>query len=282
MVYNELTSTPAIASLYARAILPKKVNKQVTSLPEVGFELKAVKAKQRHVRAYEKLCGFEASDKLSSTYVHMLIFPLMMEVMLDKSFPFPLMGMVHISNTITQHKAIGIAEHMDIRCSLGELKTHNKGKVVELLSEVRVNGEVVWEESADMLIRLPVKGEKSAAQQQKKLQSKVTNWKLGSSLGMRYAWISGDSNPIHLITPTAKLLGFKKHLIHGMWTKSRCLAQMQNKLPEAYRIKVEFKLPVFLPTTVAYFQEQQGAQTMFEVRSADGRKPHLRGELTEL
>mgnify|MGYP000539561616 CR=1 FL=1 len=227
MSLTQLKSKPSIASLYARAILPKKVNKQASTLPKVGFELKAFKAKEGHVRAYEKLCGFEASDKLTSTYVHMLIFPLMMEVMLDKSFPFPLIGMVHISNTITQHKPIGIAECMDIRCRLGELKAHNKGKVVEIVSEVSVNGEVVWEESAEMLIRLPVKGGKSAVQQHDKLQSKIAEWKLRSTLGIRYALISGDSNPIHLITPTAKLLGFKKHIAHGMWTKSRCLAQNQ-------------------------------------------------------
>ena len=282
MIYNELKSTPSMVSFYTRAILPKRLDKQANSLPEIGFELKAFKAKERHVRAYEKLCSFEASDKLTSTYVHMLIFPLMMEVMLDKSFPFPLMGMVHIANTITQHKPIGIAETMDIRCSFGELKNHNKGKVIELLSEIHVNGEVVWEESAEMLVRLPVKGEKPLAPRQEKLQSKVVDWEMGSSLGIRYALISGDSNPIHLITPTAKLLGFKKHIAHGMWTKSRCLAQMQDQLPEAYRVKVDFKLPVFLPTSVAYYQEQQGEQTVFEVRSSDGRKPHLCGKLISI
>ena len=279
---KQLSSSPAIPSLYLRAALPKKADKKATSLPNVGLELKGVRAKEKHVRAYEKVCGFEQSNQLSSVYVHMLVFPLMMEVMLDKSFPYPLMGMVHISNTITQHKPIGISENMDIRCRLGELKAHNKGKVVELVSEVLVNGEVVWEESADMLVRLPVKGEKKAEASVEQLTNKKAEWKLGSTLGMRYAWVSGDSNPIHLTTPTAKLLGFKKHIAHGMWTKARCLAEMQSELSEAYTVKVDFKLPVFLPTSVSYYQEESKKETIFEVRSADGQKPHMRGQLIKL
>lgn len=282
MSIKQLKRSPFIPSVYARAIIPKKIDKTATALPDIGLQITAVKAKSSHVRKYEKLCGWKESDHLPSVYVHMLVFPLMMELMLDKSFPYPLMGLVHITNTITQHRPIAIDESMDITCRFGDLKPHNKGKLIELISEVRINNEVVWEETADMLVRLKVKGAPEKTLSLEPLENKQAEWKMGSTLGARYALISGDSNPIHLTTPSAKLLGFKKHIAHGMWSKARCLADIQDQLPDAYTATVEFKLPIFLPTTVSFYKEQQENKTEFEIRSADGKKPHMRGSVIAL
>ena len=48
------------------------------------------------------------------------------------------------------------------------------------------------------------------------------------NLGRRFARASGDLNPHHLYAWTAKLLGYKKPVAHGMWTMARCLAHLQN------------------------------------------------------
>ena len=39
-----------------------------------------------------------------------------------------------------------------------------------------------------------------------------------ASTGLRYAKVSGDWNPHHLYPWTAKLLGFKSPIAHGLWT----------------------------------------------------------------
>jgi hypothetical protein len=46
-----------------------------------------------------------------------------------------------------------------------------------------------------------------------------TTQELNSRLGIGYAMVLGDFNPIHLSKWSAKLFGFKKHIIHGMCTK---------------------------------------------------------------
>ncbi len=51
---------------------------------------------------------------------------------------------------------------------------------------------------------------------------------MSSSLGLRFARASGDFNPHHLFTWTAKMLGYKQPIAHGMWTIARCLAHMQS------------------------------------------------------
>ena len=77
-------------------------------------------------------------------------------------------------------------------------------------------------------------------------------WRLPADLGRRYAAVSGDRNPIHLYPLTAKALGFPRQIAHGMWSKARCVAAIENRLPDAVRVDVAFKKPIVLPGTVAF------------------------------
>ena len=71
-------------------------------------------------------------------------------------------------------------------------------------------------------------------------------------LGRRYAAVSGDHNPIHLYPLTARALGFRRQIAHGMWTKARSIAAIENRLPDVVTVAVAFRKPVFLPGTVAF------------------------------
>ena len=77
-------------------------------------------------------------------------------------------------------------------------------------------------------------------------------WRLPGDLGRRYAAVSGDHNPIHLYALTAKAFGFPRQIAHGMWSKARCLAALDGRLPDAVTVEVAFKKPVLLPGTVAF------------------------------
>ena len=58
-----------------------------------------------------------------------------------------------------------------------------------------------------------------------------------------------------------------------MWSKARCLAALEGRLPDAYTVDVAFKLPVPLPSTVA-FSATPGWD--FALHDRSGR-PHLTG-----
>src|SRR5215218_5567879 len=85
-----------------------------------------------------------------------------------------------------------------------------------------------------------------------------SEWKLGGDLGRRYAAVSGDRNPIHMHSLTAKPLGFPSAIAHGMWTKARCLAALESKLPDAFEVDVRFRKPVLLPARVEFAGQEEG------------------------
>ncbi len=106
------------------------------------------------------------------------------------------------------------------------------------------------------------------------------HWKLAGDLGRRYGSVSGDRNPIHLYPLTAKAFGFPTNIAHGMWTLARSLSALQNKLPDAFAVDVEFRKPILLPGTVVFGSEAEGADLVFGVKGAKKPVTHLVGRVT--
>ena len=94
-----------------------------------------------------------------------------------------------------------------------------------------------------------------------------------------FATVSGDVNPVHLDAEYAAGTQFGQRIAHGMYSKARCLAQMQEQLPAAFAVNVEFKLPVYLPAKVAYYQQDEEQGWDFGMRSEDAGKPYLLGSI---
>ncbi|MFL5873566.1 MAG: MaoC/PaaZ C-terminal domain-containing protein [Solirubrobacterales bacterium] len=289
-----LDSSPSILPLYARAALPMIPGAgRLPFVPGGGgeipdgldLELAGVVAQPQDVAAYARVCGFALRDSLPPTYPHMLAFPLHMAVMSDGRFPFGAVGLVHVSNSISQKRPIGVDEEMTIRVRPTKLQPHPKGKTFSLETEVLVDDEVVWESVSTMLRR--GKGDESA-KPEKSFDPLPENapasaeWKLDGGLGRRYGGVSGDRNPIHMHSLTAKPLGFPSAIAHGMWTKARALAQLESRLPDSFEVEVRFRKPILLPAKVEFASQEQGKEILFAVRNAKKGTPHLDGRVQPL
>jgi acyl dehydratase len=294
MAAKTLDSSPSILPLYARAALPMIPGAgRLPFVPGGGgeipdgldLELAGVTAQPQDVAAYARVCGFALRDALPPTYPHMLAFPLHMAVMSDGRFPFGAVGLVHVSNSISQKRPIGIDEAMTIRVRPTKLQPHPKGRTFSLETEVLVDGEVAWESVSTMLRR--GRGDKDA-KPEKGFESlpedapASAEWKLDGGLGRRYGGVSGDRNPIHMHSLTARPLGFPSAIAHGMWTKARALAQLESRLADSFEVEVRFRKPILLPAKVEFASAEEGEEILFAVRDARKGTPHLDGRVQPL
>lgn len=251
-------------------------------VPDLTLERRDVTTDRDHLESYLEVCGFGRADHLPATYPHMAAFGLHMALMTDTSFPFAPMGLVHLRNSITQHRPIGLDETFDVSLRAADLRPHPKGRLVDLLTTVTVDGTTVWEETTTLFSRGPGRGEEATAAPLADVDAPhgVVHWRLGGDLGRRYGAVSGDRNPIHLHPLTAKAFGFPRNIAHGMWTKARCLAALQNRLPSSFVVDVEFKKPVLLPGTVVFGYDRSGDVTTFGVRAQRKPSVHLVGRVS--
>jgi acyl dehydratase len=295
-----LDSSPSILPLYARAAMPMVPGASLLpfvsggggEIPDLDLSLEGVVADPADVAAYAKVCGFALRDSLPVTYPHVLAFPLHMAVMADGGFPFGAVGLVHVENRIEQHRPVGIGEELTIRVRPTKLAPHSKGQTFSLLTEVKVGDELAWQSTSTMLRRgkpqPPADGPKSRPEDDKSAHrpgvgedvGASAEWKLGGGLGRSYASVSGDRNPIHMHSLTAKPLGFPGAIAHGMWTKARCLAALDSRLPDAFAVEVRFRKPILLPARVEFASATEGDDIAFSVRDAKRQTPHLDGLVT--
>jgi acyl dehydratase len=262
------------------------IKKTGGELPETTLRRDDVVVQRSEVERYNAVCGFSNKDVAPIPYLHMLAFPLHMELMTSAAFPYPAVGTVHLENSMTQHRPVAIGESVSLALSAANLRASTKGKAWDMNVTATVggpDGEVVWE-STSTYLRVG-KGDKEHGDPGMDLRMvdvKGPVWSLPDNLGRRYGAVSGDRNPIHLYPITAKALGFPRHIAHGMWSKARCIAALENRLPDAVRVDVAFKKPIFLPGKAQFGAEETPTGWDFALVSPKSGAPHLLGRTTSL
>jgi acyl dehydratase len=301
---RELTSVPGTAGLYARALLPRSGGGRAGPLPDRRLVLRDVAADPGRLRHYAGVCGFTDASRLPVTYPHVVAFPPAMWLMTRRDFPLPLLGLVHVANRIERHRPLEAGERLTYRVWAERLRPHPKGTAFDVAAEADDGARTVWRSVSTYLCR--GRGGAGSGPRTRDVPGGGTGgpggtglpgdpgspvlderWEVPGSAGRAYAAVSGDRNPIHLHPLAARPLGFPRAIAHGMWTKARCLAALEEHLPDAYRVEVSFRAPVLLPATVRFraagpaASAGTGALWDFRLRGdGDGGREHLRGEVS--
>jgi len=301
MATRTLDSPPSILPLYARAAAPlipgasllPFVPGRAAEVPDTELVLAGMRPDPEQVAAYTKVCGLSLRDTLPPTYPHLLAFPLHMALMADGGFPFGAVGLVHVENRIVQHRPLGLGEELKLVVRATPLQPHKRGQTFAIETEAWAGRQKPWESTSTFLHRgsppeqpadgpeIRPYGGKSAHRPLAGLGAGAT-WKLGGDLGRRYGSVSGDRNPIHMHSLTARPLGFPSAIAHGMWTKARCLAALEGRLPDAFAVDVAFRKPIRLPGRVEFLSDTGDGRIDFAVRDAKRQTPHLDGRVEPL
>ena len=209
------------------------IKKSSRELPDVEVRREDVTVEREHVTAYSRVCGFPVKDVVPLTYLHVLAFPLHMSLMTEQAFPFPAIGTVHLENAITRLRPVGVGERVSVAAHAENLRPHTKGRAFDLVSTATVDGEEVWS-SRSTYLRLgggdKEHGDPGTSFEQVPPAPRPGGWAPTSAGGTpRCRATTTRSTCIPL---TAKAFGFQRHIAHGMWTKARAVAALENRLPD--------------------------------------------------
>ena len=277
-----LSKLPNAAFMLLRAGLVSKTKTDTPELVPSCVEVNGLVANAKQLARFREVCGFRENGQLPITFPQVMSTALQIKLMLEPEFPFNPIGVVHLRNEISQTRVLTEDEALDFNVATSPMRTTPTGYEVDFVNSVSVAGEQVWQAIATVLIRRKLGTSKPAKREHQKGReyAHVETWGIPGNRGRRYAKASGDFNPIHLYTATAKMLGFRRHIAHGMWSKSRCIAHLwDDNWNQPLQINAAFKLPVYLPAKVTMMHEQEGDSIPFEMRGPTGRRPHVVGEI---
>jgi acyl dehydratase len=289
MMDVELTRAPAMRTLYSKAVrgsVRRRDEDPDPQLPDTRLLLRGVEADVERLAAYDRVCGFRLADALPVTYPNVLAFPLAMELMSAPAFPFPVIGLVHIADRITQARPIRLGERLDFAVKAETLRRHDRGRQFDIVATATVDGAEVWHGVSTYLRRDKATASVAsdagalARTDETPVDSPPTAlWKVPADIGRAYAAVSGDRNPIHMSRVGARAFGFPRPIAHGMWTTAHAVAALEGKLGATYTVDVAFKRPLPLPSTVSWrARRDRDGWTIAVVDPASGA-PHLTGSV---
>ena len=282
---TELSGSPSLPRLYAQAVLGPIIPGGQAELPERTLALKEAPVDPERVASYARVCGFTMRNSAPGTYPHVLAFPLHLCVMTDRSFPFSVLGLVHIANRIDVLAPIPVGASLDLSVRAEGLRPHRRGRQFDLVAEATLDGAVAWRGRSTYLHRGGNEngGSGSGPEREDGGEQELeacAEWRVPGDMGRRYAAVSGDRNPIHMHALSARLFGFPTAIAHGMWTKARCLAAFEGRTGETYTIDAEFKAPLRIPGRVHFRSGRRGEEWRFRVEAPDGERVHLVGSIS--
>lgn len=278
---------PNMLASYARALL--KRGRPITNgatVPRLEASLTPRRPHPGHVRHFRRVADLPDVPELPLTYPQVMAAPLHLHLLTHPEFPFTPMGIVHIRNVIEQFVPLSTEQTLAMACHIEGHRDVPLGVELDLVTEVRTQGQLAWRGVTTMLKRRNAKADDARRHCEQSEEIRVDRTALFSvpaGTGRRHAAVSGDVNPIHMAAWTARLFGFPRAIAHGMWSLSRCMGLMAGDLPQPpVHVAVSFKRPVLLPSDVEFRMRREGDVRRFWLRSADGGTLHLQGEARPL
>ena len=283
----ELDAVPSLARELLRAGLDRRPARP-GEVPRLDVFLPLLRPDPAALARYREVCGFDADGFLPLPYPQVLAAPLHLALLNRPEFPYRLLGMIHVRNHIQQERRLEDGAGLRVRVWVEGQREVRQGRELDLHTEVEADGKRAWSAVTTMLRRLPGPREQTKRpredagpeQDPRFARSRPASWAVAEDTGRRYARASGDYNPIHLHALLARGFGFKRAIAHGMWTVSRCVAELgEAAQAPALTLTSEFRRPLLLPSRVVFqTAAQDGARVAYRVAAEDGT-PHVLGEL---
>ncbi|MCH7342039.1 hypothetical protein LZ017_01390 [Pelomonas sp. CA6] len=219
-----------------------------------------------HLARYNAALGY-APDALPLCYPYLLAQRAQLALMLSEDFPLPVLGLVHLSQRLQwlappDRRA---ALQLSTRATLLPPDAQDARQRPRLQMEVTLSQPAgpVWQGSSLYLARGQARPTQArprpAAVPPDPALPPLAQWPVARNEGWRYARLSGDLNPIHLWDWSARLLGQRRAIIHGMHSLARALAEWQRLQGQPPReAEIDFLRPVPLGAQLALHGEPQG------------------------
>lgn len=285
-VRRPMSTAQMLAAVVPRAALKRQgsIAKAVSPGP-MTVRQRGLRFGDEHVDAYRQVCGYRAQPNiLPLTYPEMHFTPLIAEAVVSSSFPFSPLGLIHTGQRVELHAPLRQGDEVDATTALEELRETPRGYELDFSMTVERGGQRVWSGLATLLSRSSAtradKGRNRVATPETKRDGfEIT---VPGNTGLRYARVSGDYNPHHLWWFTARPLGYRRPIAHGMWTFARVLSEVLEGVNEDARVEATtaFKRPLLMPSPIrieAQSLTPSIPEVQFAAREAKSGAPHLIG-----
>jgi hypothetical protein len=289
-----LTRLPMMPAMFCRLLMSGFTKpSRLTGLDRVTkarLYLPGIPVDEERVLRYRRVCGYsQAPDApfVPPGFLQTLFIGLLARYITSDFFPINAMGLIQTAQQFESRSPVRINDFLDLSCTLDDMTLTAKGISTRFLLETYRENQVVWQGISTYLTRTRSPENRPGKTLQDRPLPTLMTIDVPSGTGRKYARVSGDYNPHHLSNVTARIIGFRQAMAHGMWSLARTLACLEPVMTftERYSVDAAFKLPVYMPATLtvgkkAVITGDGRHRIFFDLRDAGTCKPHLKGLIT--
>lgn len=230
------------------ALLKRERPATVTAASSLHTDFLLPRLDAHQLARYNALFGF-AGGSVPLTYYYLLTQRAHLATLLGGAFPFRLAGMVHLENSLHETRPADPQRALHLATTVTILPASASGAIVcELVTVAQQDDAPVFTCVSKYLARRGKRrGIVGAASGDTIEGKRIGGWAVGGSLGRSYAKVSGDWNPIHLWRWSARLMGLRQPIIHGMHSVAAACALLEHTTAQRVTaMSARFKAPIAL------------------------------------
>lgn len=228
-------------------------------MPRIEATWSEIQVDRTRLSSYRQACSITGEPGLPMHYPHVLVSAMHLNMLTEKEFPLKLLGAVHLRNHAIRYRVIEEDETLDLKAAIVQCRFRPQGYEFDLDTHLSSKGEKVWVERTTLLVRKNKLSQETPASalaevfpwNEEAESEEACRFDIPSDAGRRFAAITGDYNPIHVSKALARMFGFKRDLVHGMWGVARATAGLELlQSGDPVRVDVAFKGPLFMESDI--------------------------------
>ena len=197
------------------------------------------------------LCGFYLGDQFGE---HL------------QGIPYDFSRVMNAGFAIDVHGALPAGKPLRLKANLESVDDNGKRAI---LTQKLITGTDDAPEALSALVNayIPLKRDKKGRKKERPIvpgpAREIGRIKLSKKSGLDFALLTGDFNPIHWVTPYARMMGFKSTIAHGFSIAARAIESLNRvvwsgQVHRLKRFECRFVRPLTLPSTVGFYLHGEG------------------------
>lgn len=280
----EFARRPSALRYMAGALMPSPGLDAQAGFPNLSARWCGCRAGARELAQFLGATGGASGGLpryLPLLYPHTIGFRLQMALLTHPAFPLPIWRVLQVRNQLLQHRPIEAGESLDFDTRVQAHRALERGMEVDLRTIALSADLPVWESLNTFYVRGrfgPTGAEPSAAQPPKAPRDVVARWHMGSGERLRFAFLTGDYNGLHLWDAYARRFGFDGAFFHTQRVLGHCLEHLDApRLDLPQRLDAWLKGPVYYRSDVRLCAHRQARDATFALFSRQEDRPAIVG-----
>lgn len=290
--HETYTAAPSGLAMMLKALRPKPGWNRKQGFPDHSFIWRDYRIAPEALALLQRIAGRDdamTAERLKLLVPHVTGFRLTMAMLMHPSWPLPIRRALQLRNRITRTGEIRLAYPSDLVVQATGWRVNHKGIELDIHAQLLQDEDCPWESVTTFYYRGRFDGPRAhgdtggaplASPLIDPSLPPAAHWTVDDTRRLRFAALTGDYNPLHLIDSAARRMGFAAASAHPQRIAAQCLGHFAPTDPEPRQLELWLKGPVYYGRAVTLRESRSDDGHEFALWADGDERPAMAGRLS--